>query len=146
MAFQSSVYRDGQWVTETVNLEDALRVSAAPKPTAAPRPKPPVCGLLSRTVIESPVVHWALSVRLRSHSHNDVAFVGVSPLYFSRLHRSNLLVILCSSLETLALGNLVPVPVPRLLSTILPLSLGRITKVVVGLNQYHDGNILQLLR
>lgn len=79
MAFQSSVLRDGQWVTETVNIQDALKASIAPKATpSAPRPEPPKCGVVSRTLIESPVVNRIYPVRIRSESHNDIAFVGVS--------------------------------------------------------------------
>ncbi|KAF4465208.1 thermotolerance [Fusarium albosuccineum] len=77
MAFQSSSFRDGQWVTETVNLQDALKASsAAPKAASEPRPEAPTCGILSRTIIESPVIHWILPAWLRSRSHNDIAFVG----------------------------------------------------------------------
>ncbi|CAM1511135.1 Fc.00g086480.m01.CDS01 [Cosmosporella sp. VM-42] len=76
MAFQSSVLRDGQWVTETVNLQDALKASVAPKPVAIPQAEPPKCAILSRTIIESPIVHWVLPVRLRSQSRNDIAFIG----------------------------------------------------------------------
>ncbi|KAJ4327263.1 hypothetical protein N0V84_002276 [Fusarium piperis] len=76
MAFQSSVLRDGEWVTETVNFQDALKASTAPKSNPKPRAGPPVCGVLTRTLIESPVVHWVLPVWIRSRSHNDVAFVG----------------------------------------------------------------------
>ncbi|KAJ4193419.1 hypothetical protein NW755_003411 [Fusarium falciforme] len=76
MAFQSSVLRDGEWVTETVNFQDALKASTAPKTNPKPRAEPPVCGVLTRTLIESPVVHWVLPVWIRSRSHNDVAFVG----------------------------------------------------------------------
>lgn len=99
MAFQSSVFRNGQWVTETVNLQDALRASAVPKPTSAPRAEPPVCGLLSTTIVESPVVHWALPVRLRSRAHNDVAFIGVSPFSFSEKSVSYCLFTLCCCSE-----------------------------------------------
>ncbi|KAF7547792.1 hypothetical protein G7Z17_g7475 [Cylindrodendrum hubeiense] len=76
MAFQSSVLRDGEWVTETVNFQDALKASTAPKPAAEPRPEVPTCGILSSTIVESPVVHWVLPVRLRSQLSNDVAFIG----------------------------------------------------------------------
>lgn len=78
MAFQSSVLRDGEWVTETVNFQDALKASTTPKTNPKPRAEPPVCGVLTRTLIESPVVHWVLPVWIRSRSHNDVAFIGVS--------------------------------------------------------------------
>ena len=78
MAFQSSVLRDGEWVTETVNFQDALKASTAPKPTTEPYPEVPTCGILSTTIVESPVIQWVLPVRLRSQDSNDVAFVGVS--------------------------------------------------------------------
>ncbi|KAF9784812.1 hypothetical protein IL306_007085 [Fusarium sp. DS 682] len=77
MAFQSSVLRDGEWVTQTVNFQDALKASSgAPKTASDPSPKAPECGIVSRTIIESPVVHWILPVCLRSRSHNDIAFIG----------------------------------------------------------------------
>ncbi|RSM08014.1 hypothetical protein CDV31_008317 [Fusarium ambrosium] len=76
MAFQSSVLRDGEWVTETVNFQDALKASTTPKTNPKPRVEPPICGVLTRTLIESPVVHWVLPVWIRSRSYNDVAFVG----------------------------------------------------------------------
>lgn len=78
MAFQTSLLRDGEWVTETVYLQAALKASGASKAVEEPQNKPPACGLLARTVIDSPIVHWVLPVRLRSKRHNDVAFIGVS--------------------------------------------------------------------
>lgn len=78
MAFQTSILRDGEWVTETVNLQAALKASAAPKATSPSLPVPPACGVLSRTIVESPIVQWILAVRLRSDTHNDIAFIGVS--------------------------------------------------------------------
>ncbi|KAJ6444241.1 thermotolerance protein [Purpureocillium lavendulum] len=82
MAFQTSVLRDGEWVTETVNFHAALQhasaaaAASAPGPTLDTQATPPVCGILSRTVVESPIVHWVLPVRLRSKAHNDIAFIG----------------------------------------------------------------------
>src|SRR5690349_10532606 len=82
MAFQSSVLRDGEWVTQTVNFQDALKASSTtPKVASDPSLKAPECGILSRTIIESPVVHWILPVCLRSRSHNDIAFIGVSLMF-----------------------------------------------------------------
>ncbi|KAL2671140.1 hypothetical protein Neosp_013714 [[Neocosmospora] mangrovei] len=86
MAFQSSVLRDGEWVTETVNFQDALKASTTPKTNPKPRAEPPVCGVLTRTLIESPVVHWVLPVWIRSRSHNDVAFIGDHFVQISELH------------------------------------------------------------
>ena len=78
MAFQTSILRDGEWVTETVNLQAALKASATPKPSTVSQPNSPTCGILSRTVVESPIVRWILPVRLRAYTNNDIAFIGVS--------------------------------------------------------------------
>ncbi|KOS21443.1 hypothetical protein ESCO_005245 [Escovopsis weberi] len=76
MAFQTSILRDGEWVTETVNLQAALKASATTKAASDPLAEPPICGILSQTIAESPVVRWVLPVRLRSREHNDIAFIG----------------------------------------------------------------------
>ncbi|CCF37057.1 thermotolerance protein [Colletotrichum higginsianum] len=77
MAFQTNVFRNGAWVTETIDLQTVLRGStttAVPDPPSLPIP--PTCGILTRTIIESPIARWVLPARLRSARHNDVAFVG----------------------------------------------------------------------
>ncbi|KAK4100821.1 hypothetical protein N658DRAFT_83610 [Parathielavia hyrcaniae] len=78
MAFQTNVLRDGEWVTETVNLHSVLKSQKA-RPKVPPRKdpqKPPRCGLLTRTLMESALANSILPVRLRSPGHNDIAFVG----------------------------------------------------------------------
>ncbi|KAG6017036.1 hypothetical protein E4U54_008585 [Claviceps lovelessii] len=87
MAFQTSILRDGEWVTETVNLQAALKASATPKAATRPHLDPPSCGVLSRTIVESPIVHWILPARLRSEAHNDIAFVGDHSVQISELRR-----------------------------------------------------------
>ncbi|RFU78399.1 thermotolerance [Trichoderma arundinaceum] len=87
MAFQTRVLRDGEWVTETVNLQAALKASAAPQLASEPLPQPPACGILSQTIVESPVVRWVLPVRLRSSTHNDIAFIGEHFVQISELGR-----------------------------------------------------------
>ncbi|KYK59685.1 thermotolerance protein [Drechmeria coniospora] len=83
MAFQTSVLRDGEWVTETANFQAALEQATASTVAAATegpdiegRSLPVACGILSRTIVDSPVACWILPVRLRSETHNDVAFIG----------------------------------------------------------------------
>ncbi|CAP70354.1 uncharacterized protein PODANS_3_4370 [Podospora anserina S mat+] len=76
MAFQTNVLRDGQWVTETINVQSIVKsqqVDAAPQQQVL---KPPRCGLLTRTIVESPFINSILPVRIRSPLHNDVAFIG----------------------------------------------------------------------
>jgi len=78
MAFQTNVLRDGEWVTEFIDLQAVLRANSAPRPQRQRLARSPECGLLTRTVIDSPIVHQILPVRLRAENHVDVAFVGVS--------------------------------------------------------------------
>ncbi|RCI13928.1 hypothetical protein L249_8068 [Ophiocordyceps polyrhachis-furcata BCC 54312] len=79
MAFQTSVLRNGEWVTETVNVQSALRqasAAASAGPVLEQPPELPPYGLLSRTIVQSPIVHRVLPVRLRSKLRNDIAFIG----------------------------------------------------------------------
>ncbi|KAJ0320394.1 hypothetical protein COL5a_009751 [Colletotrichum fioriniae] len=77
MAFQTNVFRNGAWVTEIIDLQTVLRGSTTNTSAVAPSlPAPPSCGILTRTVIDSPIARWVLPARLRSAHHNDVAFVG----------------------------------------------------------------------
>lgn len=76
MAFQTNVFRGGEWVTQTIDLDAVLK----PKVQAPKKPQPvkaPQCGLLTKTVTESRLVDHILPVRLRGPQYNDVAFIGV---------------------------------------------------------------------
>ncbi|KAL1869983.1 hypothetical protein VTK73DRAFT_2877 [Phialemonium thermophilum] len=76
MAFQTNVFRGGEWVTETVDVRAVLKASA-PRPLKKQRfLKPPQCGILTKTVVPTQLVHYVLPVRLRSDRNNDVAFIG----------------------------------------------------------------------
>lgn len=76
MALQANDSEHGSWVTENVTIQ-ALLSANVPAAAAPEDCRLPECGLLTRTVIESPVVQWILPARIRSAVHNDVAFIGV---------------------------------------------------------------------
>lgn len=81
---QLSVLRDGQWVLETTYVSNVLgKKQAQPIPKQREAPKVPRCGLLTRTVVESPIFHWTLPARIRCLRLNDVAFIGVRWPFFS---------------------------------------------------------------
>ncbi|TPX14965.1 uncharacterized protein E0L32_004795 [Thyridium curvatum] len=77
MALQTNVYRDGAWVTERIDLDAVLKGNIGPnQPSRQRSTRPSKLGLLTRNVIESPIAHWIIPVRIRSATHNDVAFIG----------------------------------------------------------------------
>ncbi|KAI0441778.1 mono-functional DNA-alkylating methyl methanesulfonate N-term-domain-containing protein [Xylaria telfairii] len=73
-SLQTQVLVNNEWVTQTVTAEELLKDRT--KPAARAPPKPPNYGVLTKTVIKSPIVRWVLPVQLRSSRFNDVALVG----------------------------------------------------------------------
>ncbi|PQE23253.1 thermotolerance protein [Rutstroemia sp. NJR-2017a BVV2] len=77
---QTQMRVDGQWVTRTIDTQTLLRHHNLMDQTAEDdnmeEVESPSYGLLTQTVIPSPVVHWILPVRLRGSDLNDVAFIG----------------------------------------------------------------------
>lgn len=72
--FETRVLENGSWVTRRANLDAAVEATSVvdePEETS----NPPMCGLLSRTVLHSPQVNKILPVRLRSKGQNDIAFI-----------------------------------------------------------------------
>ncbi|KZF23443.1 hypothetical protein L228DRAFT_238011 [Xylona heveae TC161] len=54
---------------------------------AAPTPeKPPVVGLLSQTIIRSPVINWIIPARVRHKDKNDVVLIGEHFIHIKELH------------------------------------------------------------
>jgi hypothetical protein len=85
MAFATSTLVNGEWTTRTLDVDTVLRhYDQQDKEANANVPeveKAPALGLLTQTVIRSPLVHWILPARLRSPNNNDVAFIGVRQFY-----------------------------------------------------------------
>jgi hypothetical protein len=81
MAFATNTLVNGEWTTRTVDVNAVLRHYDQQDKEAATNSveveRPPVLGLLTQTVIRSPLVHWILPVKLRGMTTNDVAFIGV---------------------------------------------------------------------
>ncbi|KAF2967313.1 hypothetical protein GQX73_g6280 [Xylaria multiplex] len=78
MAFlQTHVFENDGWVTRNVTAEELVGANSRPRVEALATPKLPTYGILTRTIIESPVIRWVLPVQLRSSNFNDVALVGL---------------------------------------------------------------------
>lgn len=77
MASSTNVLRDGQWVSEAVNRGHAgLKARNVTDPTSASESATQSCGILTKTIVDTPAVRWILPARLRSKEHNDIAFIG----------------------------------------------------------------------
>lgn len=77
---QTGTLIDGQWTTTNVDMNTVLarHMERKQDEMQSEGDKPPALGLLTQTIIESPVVHWIISARIRSSEYHDVAFIGVS--------------------------------------------------------------------
>ncbi|KAI0478994.1 mono-functional DNA-alkylating methyl methanesulfonate N-term-domain-containing protein [Xylariaceae sp. FL0804] len=76
-SLQTHVFENGRWVARTVTAQELMRDRGESKRIGKqPRLKPPTCGILTKTLIESPVVRWILPVQLRSRYYQDIALVG----------------------------------------------------------------------
>ncbi|KAF2089554.1 hypothetical protein K490DRAFT_63693 [Saccharata proteae CBS 121410] len=84
MSLATHVRRDGQWIVLRSDLHHVLQVdrerqlaedakSGRQKPETQQLPK---FGLLSRTIMRSPIINWIIPARVRNRERNDVVFIG----------------------------------------------------------------------
>lgn len=77
---QTAALIDGRWITRNVDIETVLRQNTKEEEDAQVKTaKPPRMGVLTQTVVESPVTHWILPMRLKRDANQNLAFIGVSP-------------------------------------------------------------------
>ena len=90
MAFAANVLVNGEWTTRNLDVDTILRhynqkdKEITDSTLLQDREVAPTLGILSQTVIPSPLVHWILPARLRDINTHDVAFIGVSSFGISR--------------------------------------------------------------
>jgi len=84
MAFETNTLVNGEWTTRTLDLNTVLKHFDQESKETNIRDldieRAPTLGLLTQTVVRSPLVHWILPARLRNPERNDVAFIGVRVL------------------------------------------------------------------
>ncbi|KAM0313888.1 hypothetical protein ACHAO8_005134 [Botrytis cinerea] len=91
MAFplQTQVLVDGQWVTRTVDTHTLLQrynqMDDREVDHTMETIRPPVRGVLTQTIVPSPLVHWILPIRIRGQEYNDVAYIGDTFVEIRRL-------------------------------------------------------------
>ncbi|KAL5316563.1 hypothetical protein ACEPPN_015612 [Leptodophora sp. 'Broadleaf-Isolate-01'] len=95
MALATSSLVDGEWVTRTLDVNTVLRHYDQQDRDAVTTLKEveraPNLGLLTQTVIRSPLVHWILPIRLRDKESIDVAFIGDDFVQIKELRSDGLL-------------------------------------------------------
>lgn len=78
--FQTSTLVDGAWVARDVDPMTVLQHHQQldnDKDVPDDIVEAPEYGILTRTIVQSPIFHWVLPIRLRGISENAVAFIGV---------------------------------------------------------------------
>lgn len=89
MAFETSTLVNGEWTTRTLDVDTVLRhydqKDKEATTTIMEVETAPTIGILTQTVIRSPLVHWILPVKLRDLETQHVAFIGVRRFSISRL-------------------------------------------------------------
>lgn len=98
MAFATNQFIDGEWTTRTVDVNDVLRhYDEQDAERETPRVETvPVLGILSQTILKSPLAHWILPVKARRFDLNDVAFIGVSDTQSKAFYTSQMDTLLLS--------------------------------------------------
>jgi hypothetical protein len=80
MSIQTTSVVNGVWTTRTVDIHHVLAQNREPQKERPPTPveppeRPPRLGILSQTLVRSPVAKWIIPARIRHESKNDVLFI-----------------------------------------------------------------------
>ena len=90
MSIPTSIYENGRWVTRYQDVHHVLAQNRDPETIkvkeAAEAPKPPSLGLLTQTVVRTPVVNWIIPARIRHPEKNDVLYVSAESVEIKEAH------------------------------------------------------------
>lgn len=81
MSIQTTTVINGMWTTRTVDIHHVLAQNREPRQQERaatqlePLQRPPLLGVLTQTIIRSPVAKWIIPARIRHESKNDVIFI-----------------------------------------------------------------------
>ena len=81
MSLQTNVFENGRWVTRNIDPYQARAQNAEPlrkakiEPSSIRLAKEPSLGLVTQTLVRSPVIKWILPARVRHPDRNDVLFI-----------------------------------------------------------------------
>ncbi|KAL8829096.1 MAG: hypothetical protein Q9170_006314 [Blastenia crenularia] len=78
MSLQTRVLENGRWTARTLDIHQILARNREEKmeiQNLSTGPKPPVFGLLTKTIMRSPIIQAIIPARIRHRTKNDVVFV-----------------------------------------------------------------------
>ncbi|KAL9600046.1 MAG: hypothetical protein Q9219_003416 [cf. Caloplaca sp. 3 TL-2023] len=78
MSVQTRVRVDGRWVTRTLDIHEIIARNTGKKKVMSnvfTGSEPPILGLLTKTVVRSPIIKSIIPARIRHRSKNDVIFI-----------------------------------------------------------------------
>lgn len=81
MSIQTRSFVNGAWITQTVDVHHLVAQNRErcqqerPATPLEPPQKPPLMGVLSQTLIRSPVAKFIIPARIRHESKNDVVYI-----------------------------------------------------------------------
>ena len=90
MSIPTQVFEDGRWVTRLADIHHVLAQNRDAKTfkfkEAAQVPEPPSLGLLTRTIVPSPMVKWIIPARIRHPDKNDVLYITTCSVAIKEAH------------------------------------------------------------
>lgn len=81
MSLQTNVFENGRWVTRNIDPYQARAQNTEPQRKGQTASTPlvltdvPPIGLLTRTLVRSPVIKWIIPAKIRHKTKNDVLFI-----------------------------------------------------------------------
>lgn len=88
MSLQTNFFIQGEWTTRRIDVDEILsrhRELSAVAGNEQNKHKPPVTGILTRTLIHGPMVQWVIPARLRHQDRKDVVFIGDKSIQIKEL-------------------------------------------------------------
>ena len=90
MSIPTGVFENGRWVTRYQDVHHVLAQNRDPETIkvkeAAEAPKPPSLGLLTRTIVRTPVIRWIIPARIRHPEKNDVLYITAESVEIKEAH------------------------------------------------------------
>ena len=91
MSLQTNVFENGRWVTRNIDPYQARARNTEPQRKGQTASSPfvltnvPSIGLLTRTVVRSPVIKWIIPAKIRHETKNDVLFITAASVQIKEI-------------------------------------------------------------